>query len=152
MGLDVSELVKKGGVFYDVEGSTPEEVYQNVTSMMEPIIGVETGKIYEALCQREKIMSTAVGNGIALPHARTPLIKDEEDQRIIVVFPKTPLDMKAPDSIDVSTMFILLSSNPTIHLQILSSLVGIFQNSGFRRLLEEKASESELLKAIKNLS
>lgn len=152
MSVKIADFVEKGGVFDNVEGSTPEEVYQNVTKMMELPAGLTATAICDALSAREKVMSTAVGNSIALPHARTPIIENELDQRICVVYLKTPLDMHAPDSNLVRTMFIILSQNSQTHLQILSNLVGLFQKSQFRKVLDKHAPKTELLAAINEMA
>ena len=152
MSVDLADLIHKGGVFYSVEGDTPENIYKNVTDLMNLPETINKDAVYEALCAREKIMSTAVGNGVALPHARTPILKDEDDQRISVVYLKKPIDMRAPDGIKVHVMFVLLTQNPQTHLQILSSLAGLFQNQNFKNLLEKHANEEELIEAIKEIS
>ena len=97
-------------------------------------------------------MTTAVGNGIALPHARNPLLKSEDDQRIAVVYLKEPLNMKAPDGCKVFVMFVLFSQNSQTHLLVLSSLVELFKNSDFKKLLEAHTNEEGLVKAIKSLT
>lgn len=147
----ILELINKGEIFYDIQGSTPNEVYKNITKEMHLPQPSDEELIYKALCAREAIMSTAVGNGIALPHARSPIIKNESDQRIYIAYLKTPLDMKAPDNIKVFVMFVILTQNPQTHLQTLSALVGLFNNPTFRKLLEEHAEKEELLKAIKEI-
>lgn len=152
MAVDLADMIHKGGVFYSVEGDTPETIYQNVTDLMNLPEGVDKTTVYEALCAREKIMSTAVGNGVALPHARSSILKDESDQRIAVVYLNKPIDMNAPDGIKVHVMFVLLTHNPQTHLQILSSLAGLFQNQKFKNLLENHAPEEELLAAIKEIA
>lgn len=152
MAVNLAELIHKGGVFKDVEGSSPEEIYKKITEMMNLPAGLSAEVVYNALCDREKIMSTAVGNGIALPHARIPLLKDEGDQRICVIYLKNPIDMNAPDERKVFVMFIILSANQHTHLQVLSELVQLFQKKEFKKLLEQNASEAELLNAIRNLS
>jgi PTS system nitrogen regulatory IIA component len=96
-------------------------------------------------------MSTAVGNGISLPHSRYPILKNGEDQRIIVCYLKEPLQMNAPDGRLVSTMFILLTSSPQFHLKVLSQLAFLFQNKEFRKTLENKPQKAELLEAIKKV-
>lgn len=149
MAVDIANLIHKGGVYYSVEGDTPDLVYKTITDRMDIPESVGKEAVYDALCAREQIMSTAVGNGIALPHARSSIIKDEEDQKIAVVYLKNPIDMKAPDNIKVYVMFILLTQNPQTHLQILSSLAGLFQKQKFRSLLEKNASEEELVAALK---
>ena len=59
--------------------------------------------------------------------------------------------MKAPDNIKVFVMFIILTQNPQTHLQTLSSLVSLFKNAEFRKLLESHASEEDLLSAIERM-
>jgi PTS system nitrogen regulatory IIA component len=96
-------------------------------------------------------MSTAVGNGISLPHSRYPILKNSDDQRIIVCYLKKDLQMNAPDGRLVSTMFILLTSSPQFHLKVLSQLAFLFQNKDFRTTLENKPNQAELLEAVKKV-
>ncbi len=152
MAVNLAELIHKGGVFTDVEGSFPEEIYEKITGMMNLPEGLSAETVCNALCEREKIMSTAVGNGIALPHARIPILKDEDDQEICIVYLKNPIDMNAPDERKVFVMFVILSANQRSHLAVLSELVQLFQKKEFKNLLEQKASEAELLNMIRNLS
>lgn len=150
--MDLGSMIHKGGIFFDVEGNTPEEIYKKVCDSMKLPESVTPEVIYNALCVREKIMSTAVGNAIALPHSSVPIMKEEDDQMICVVYLKTPLDMKAPDERKVQTMFIILTQNRQTHLEVLSSLVNLFRKVPFRKLLESKSSEAQLLNAIRELS
>ena len=152
MAVDLASLIHKGGVYFSVEGETPEEIYKKVTEAMNLPNSISAASVYDALCAREKIMSTAVGNGIALPHARAPIVKDEDDQRIAVVYLKNPIDMKAPDDLKVYVMFVLLTQNPQTHLQILSTLASLFQKVSFRSVLEKNASEEEIVKMVNELS
>lgn len=150
--VDVAKLIHRGGIYIDVEGSSPKEIYDNISKRIDLPEGVTAEQVANALYARESILSTAVGNGIALPHARTPLMKEEEDQRIVVVYLKDPIEMNAPDERPVSTMFILLTHNSQVHLKVLSTLAGLFRSLRFRRALEEKAGEAELSALIKELA
>lgn len=150
--IDISKLIHRGGIFADVEATTPREVYEYISKRIDLPEGLTPEQLEEALYARETVLSTAVGNGIALPHARTPIMKSEEDQRIIIVYLKNPIEMNAPDERSVSTMFILLSSNSQSHLKILSYLANLFRNMRFRRALEARAGESELSNLIQELS
>lgn len=149
--VDIAELIHRGGVFKDVEGTTPEEIYDTVSKMIDLPDGMTANQVYNALCTREKVLSTAVGNGIALPHARSPIMKDEKDQRICVVYLKNPIDMKAPDERNVFVMFVLLTYKPEVHLKVLSNLAGLFRQVSFRKALENKASEAELMDLVREL-
>ena len=150
-GADLPVLIHRGGVFFDVEGTTPQEIYKNISEKIEKPEGVTSDLIYNALCAREQVLSTAVGNGIALPHARASIIKSDENQKICVVYLKKTIDMQAPDEREVFVMFVLLTSNSQVHLKVLTELAGLFRNLRFRKALEAHAGEAELLSLIREL-
>lgn len=150
--INITELIHRGGIYRDVDGKTPEEVYEQVSKLMDLPDGITSEHVYNALCAREKVLSTAVGNGIALPHARTPIMKSETDERICVVYLKNPIDMKAPDERSVSVMFILLTQNSQNHLKVLSKLAALFRSVRFKKALDSKADEPELFSLINELA
>ena len=131
--VDLAQLIHRGGIFKNVEGNTPQEIYAKVSKMIDLPDGMTSDTVYNALCDREAVLSTAVGNGIALPHARAPIMRDASEQRICVVYLKNPIDMKAPDEREVFVMFVLLAHNSQIHLKVLSSLAALFRNSQFKK-------------------
>ncbi|MBO4533214.1 MAG: PTS sugar transporter subunit IIA [Treponema sp.] len=149
--VDLAALIHRGGVFFDVEGNTPEEIYKKISGMIQIPDSLSAEQIYNALCAREQVLSTAVGNGIALPHARASIVKEEAEQKICVVYLKNPIDMQAPDEREVYVMFVLLTQNSQAHLKVLTELAGLFRNLRFRKALETHASEAEILSLIREL-
>ena len=149
--VDLAQLIHRGGVFKNVEGNTPQEIYAKVCKMIDLPDGMTSETVYNALCAREEVLSTAVGNGIALPHARAPIMRNESEQRICVVYLKNPIDMKAPDEREVFVMFVLLAHNSQIHLKVLSSLAALFRDPKFKKALEARADEATLSSIIKEL-
>lgn len=150
MIMDLTSLISKGGVF-TVEGSSTTEIYEKVCNLIKFPESITSDAVFNALCAREKIMSTAVGNGIALPHASVPIIKEENEQRVCVVYLKEPLDMNAPDEMKVHTMFVILTQNRQTHLQVLSRLVSLLRDTSFLNLLENQANGVDLIEKIKEL-
>lgn len=149
--INIIELIEKGTILFDVKGNSPSEVFKNVVSEIDYPKGLTPENLYTELCQREELMSTAVGNGISLPHSRYPILKSNEDQRIIVCYLKESLQMNAPDGRLVETMFVLLTSSPQYHLKVLSQLAFLFQNKDFKATLEKKPNKAELIEAIKKV-
>ena len=150
--VDLAQLIHRGGVFKNVEGNTPQEIYAKVCKMIDLPAGMTSETVYKALCDREAVLSTAVGNGIALPHARAPIMRDASEQRICVVYLKNPIDMKAPDEREVFVMFVLLAHNSQIHLKVLSSLAALFRDAKFKKALELRSDEATLASIIKELA
>ena len=148
--FNICQLIENGGGFDNIEGSTPEEIYDAVSKIVPLPIGLERTVFRNELVEREKILSTAVGNGIAIPHPRKPLIKNDEDQRIIVCYPKKPLSMGEPDERKVGTMFILLSKSNQVHILALSAIAKLIHDKAFRDLLETRPDIKKLTSAIVN--
>lgn len=149
---EVCELIMRGGVVSDVEGDTPEAVYLNAVQKFDLPDYLTQASVYSELVSREKILSTAVGTGVAIPHPRRTLLQSDADQRIYVVYPKTPLDMNAPDSRSVYVMFILLTYTPKFHLQVLSGLAKSLQSVKFQGILESKPTKEVLAEALMKYS
>lgn len=149
--MNVADLLKNGVILFDVEGKDTSAIYEKVSNEISLPDGVTKEGVYAALCDRERVMSTAVGYGIALPHCRGTILKDNNDQQISVCYLKDPIDMNAPDARHVFVMFVLLTSNSQTHLQVLSQLASLFKNSEFRQLLENRAGMDELIKAAREL-
>lgn len=149
--LDIGGLIEKGGVIFDAEGDSPKEVYKIIVESQKLPDYLDADKLYTELMQREELISTAVGNGMALPHPRYPLLKNEDEQRIIVCYPKKALAMMSPDAKPVFVFFAILSSSSKVHLQILSRLAFLIQNSEFRTILAGKPSVEVLVDAVRRI-
>lgn len=147
----IADLIRKGGVFDGIEGNTPEEVYKAVCQIVPLPEGITRETLYSALVEREKVLSTAVGGGIALPHARAPLLKSVNEQEICVIYLKNPINMGAPDAKNVFVMFLLLTANPQAHLDVLSRLVTLFKKPSFYSLLEKRAGKDALVEDIEKI-
>ena len=142
------DLLDNGIVVKDIEGSSTDEIYKNICNLIKLPNEVSKDSVYAALCDRERVMSTAVGYGIALPHCRGTILKNNNEQQISICYLKNTLDMKAPDTRHVYVMFVILTSNSKTHLQVLSQLASLFNNSKFRSVLESHADKEEILKTV----
>ncbi len=143
--INLSDLLSYGGVYKNIEGSDYEEVFRNICNRIELPESLTPDMLYDALCAREQILTTAVGNGIAIPHARAPMIKEFTDQRIAVCYLKEPIDMASPDGKKVFVMFVILTSSTQSHMQVISRLAGLLKNDTFKSALENQIGLEGLL-------
>ncbi len=146
---DLCALIQKGGVYKDVEGETVSEILTSAVSLIKLPDGLDKNLLKSELIKREKILSTAVGNGIALPHPQRKLITNIKDQRVAVCFLRKPTDMNAPDARKVYVYFILLTADAEQHIGILSEIANLAKNKEFKILLESCPEETELLEGIR---
>ena len=147
----INGLIRNGGVFKDVEGSTPEQIFKNLCNLADLPASFDKEKLASELTEREKILSTAVGNGIAIPHPRKSLVAEESDQMMMVCYLKTPIDMSAPDERKVSVMFVLLTKSSQFHLQTLSELARLIHDDEFKKFLETKPDMEALISKINEI-
>ena len=133
------EALKTGNVFHDVPSASIEILFQEVSSRMDLPQPVKVS-LTEQLLQREKISSTGIGNGFAIPHPKTPLGQQINQSIVGTFFLQSPLDFKAPDGLPVTAVFVLLSTDSIHHLQLLSQLVRLLGNSIVNDMLNRSPS------------
>ena len=146
---EIIKMIERGGVFYNVSGSNPDEVFADAVPHLPLPEGVSANLLLAGLREREGLMTTSIGSGIALPHPRTPLVSNAEDERIFVCFLDHAINFGALDGKPVYVLFILLSAGSQSHLRALSRLSYLFQQETFRTVLRNKPDTGELITAIK---
>lgn len=148
---DLIRMIEEGGVYYNVSGTSPEEVFADAVPNFVLPACVDADALRAGLCERERLMTTSIGGGIALPHPRTPLVSNERDERIFVCFLDKPVNFDAMDGKPVSVLFLILSAGSQSHLKVLSRLSWLLQQESFRATLQQKPDTRELVSAIRKL-
>lgn len=100
--------------------------------------------IYNALTEREKIRSTGIGKGIAIPHPLKPMPDLFPESIVSVFFIQEPIDFGASDDIPVSVMFAVFASSQHEHLAIISSLSLCLKTDGFLSFLSSRPDKDKL--------
>ncbi|MDL2228987.1 PTS sugar transporter subunit IIA [Treponema sp. OttesenSCG-928-L16] len=149
-GNDIVDLIRRGGVFYNISGTGPKEVLANMIETVPAEFSVGKEALLQAVLEREELMPTAVGHGIALPHPRTPLIDDPAEQCIVISFLKQAADWNALDGQPVHTLILIMSASPKLHLQTLSRISYLCQQEEFQALLKKRASLEEIISAVRS--
>lgn len=149
--INLIQLLKRGGIFYNIEGKNIQEIIENTINIIPIPANISKKNIIKALLEREKMMSTSIGNGIAIPHPRNPIITDMENARIAICFLKNKVDFNAVDNVPVHTIFIIITANPKRHLEILAKISYLCQQNNFKLLLKNHAPENDILKFIKKI-
>ncbi len=85
----LAELIKRGGLYQGLRGTNPKEVLEAFIGALSPIPSVKPDELLTALLEREALMSTGVGGGIALPHPRNPLVMKDSEQFVALAFLET---------------------------------------------------------------
>jgi nitrogen PTS system EIIA component len=102
--MALSDLLAPGGAVADLPGGSRKQVLQALSELAHRTLNVPARPILEAVMERERLGSTGLGDGVAIPHARTPLV-----EKTCGVFArlKTPVDFDAVDGRPADLVFML---------------------------------------------
>jgi PTS system nitrogen regulatory IIA component len=145
----LTDLLRLGGIHHDLAGGTVPEILKNALELVPIPEGLSKDELLATLIDREEMMTTAVGRGIAIPHPRNPIIARVEDARVAIFLLKTPADFGALDGRPVHVLFLVLAESPRRHLEVLSKISYLCQNPEFLALLEARRPDEEILAYVK---
>lgn len=123
--------MKRGGVYYDIEGESIEEVLQNAVEKLGFLPTKSKQTLIERLIEREALTSTGIGKGVAIPHPRVPLSEMGGTPLLITCFLKAATNFNSVDDKPVTVLFILLSPSTKNHLHLLSRLAFCVRDDAF---------------------
>ena len=114
---------------------------------------IDRKALIEALLSREEMMSTAIGNGIAIPHVRQFGSESPEglqEDIVMVAYLFEPVDWNAPDGLPVHTLFLVLAAEETRHLQILAEIAELASDEDFVAFLKTMPEREALVERIQS--
>jgi len=141
--------IQRGGVSFDVKGNTVEDVLKSAIEYI-PLFTTQSQKqtLYDSLIAREKMMSTGIGKGIAIPHPRKPLEYKDIPSIITTCFLQRPIDYLSIDRQPVSVLFILICPTAKLHLHLLARLSFCLRDDAFLEFVVQKPTIEKLLEQI----
>ena len=130
----VSRLLPLNHVLLDVDVSSKKRLFEQIGLLFENSRQIPRARVFDALFDREKLGSTGLGFGVAIPHGRVRNIKEP-----ICAFARTaaPVPFESPDGQPVSLVFAMLVPEHATeaHLEILSELAQMFSDASLREAL-----------------
>lgn len=140
--------IHKGDVLHNVPGNTKEEVIRAAMKWIASGLDLDAEVISELLLDRETLQSTALNNGIAIPHTRDFLLDAHLDM-VPVIFPEKPIPYDALDGKPVHTLFFLFASDDKRHLHLLAKIAHLSSCLKTVELLSKKPTKETLLEYVK---
>jgi len=140
--------VKKGGLFENLMGDTKEEIIRSAVNLMPDFSNEFKEKLYIQIMEREKLTSTGIGKGVAIPHPRTPLNGEIAQSMIVTYFLENAMDFDSIDGKPVFVLFFILAPSIEIHLNLLSRLSFCLRDNSFIDFLEQRPDFDTFLSRI----
>jgi len=144
----IVDVIKRGGIYRDIAGDNIKEVLETFINLLPPIPSVPKDTLLKAVLEREALMSTGIGKGIALPHPRSHLLGSEAEQIICIAFLQNPVDWNSIDGEKVDTLLLIISASTKQHLHTLSTINYFCRQNDFCTMLKERSSLEKLLSFI----
>ncbi len=139
------EAVRAGGIVYRLDGTDQASVLRSIVDNLKLGDDVDRAFLYEVMLARETLGSTGVGNGIAIPHVRNPVVLHVDKPTVTICFLENPIDFKAIDGKPVSILFTVISPTVSAHLHLLSRIGFVLHDTLFRAALSEHAARDAIL-------
>lgn len=147
--MKVTDILKKEFIIHELNAGKKEEVINELINLFtndSRVLDVE--KVRSSVLEREKIMSTGVGKGFAIPHGKTNAINE-----IIAAFGKTnsPIEYQSLDNKPVNLVFLLVGKDNLVstHIKLLSRISRMMNKDDFREKLLEAGSPDEIFDLFK---
>ncbi|KPK33854.1 MAG: PTS sugar transporter subunit IIA [Betaproteobacteria bacterium SG8_40] len=132
----LERLLPADNVILDLDVTSKKRVFEHAGLLFENTLGISRSTIFDALLARERLGSTGLGHGVAIPHGRIAGLKEAAGAFIRT---QTPIPFEAPDGNPVNLIFVLLVPEKATdqHLQILSELAQMFSDRSIRASLND---------------
>jgi PTS system nitrogen regulatory IIA component len=130
----ISQLLPRNNILLDLDAGSKKRVFEHAGLIFENNHGISRSAVFDSLFTREKLGSTGLGHGVAIPHGR---VRGLTHVRAAFIRLRTPIPFDSPDGAPVSTLFVLLVPEQATeqHLQILAELAERFSAPSIREAL-----------------
>ncbi len=142
------DALATGGVVYRLGGNDKPSMLRAMVDAMKLPDEVNREFLFQVLLARETLGSTGIGDGIAVPHVRNPIVLHVTRPTVTLCFLENPIDFGALDGRPVSTLFALISPSVRAHLHLLSRLGFVLRDTDFKAAIEREASREELMASL----
>jgi PTS system nitrogen regulatory IIA component len=145
------DLLSAGGIHRDLEGRDKRTTLGNMVQRLPLPPEVDREHLLAILEAREAMGSTGIGDGIAIPHVRNPILLHVDQPQISLFLLRDPVDFDSIDRQPVHSVFMVISSSIPAHLRILAQLGFALRDPTLRELLRRRASNDALITRIQEL-
>ena len=144
----LSQALQAGGIHRGFTGNDKEAVLRNAVAVLDLPPEIDPEFILQVLLAREAMGTTAVGDGIAIPHVRNPILVQLPVPKIALCFLSQPVDFGALDGKPVQMLFTIISPTIRMHLHLLSKLAYCLRDQRLRDILGKKCDADAIMSVI----
>ena len=145
--MDLDNFFSEDSIIINCQSKSQKNVLELISEITSSISAANKDIIFEKLYEREKLGTTAFGNGIAIPHAR---IDNLSEAKIIILKLETAIDFNSSDGEKVDLIISLLAPNNEneMHIKILSKIAEMLDDKIFREKIRNCSNKLEIKSVI----
>ncbi len=146
--MRLADVLKEEYIITDLKATEKRELLDEmVTDLSSKVEGLNREQLLEALLERERLGSTGIGYGVAIPHGK---IKGLNGIKVSFGRSKKGVDFHAMDNMPVHLFFLIVApeNSTSVHLKILSSIARILRNEEFRGKLMKASTRRDIYRII----
>jgi PTS system nitrogen regulatory IIA component len=147
----LSEALQSGGIHYHLSGGNKDDVLRALIGVLPLPGGTDREMLLRLFQAREAAASTGIGDGIALPHVRNPIVLNVTRPSITLGFLDRPIDFGALDGQPVSVLFSLVSPTTRCHLQMLARLSFALHDAQFKAVVTRQGTAEEIMQQARRI-
>jgi PTS system nitrogen regulatory IIA component len=145
------EALQAGGIFYQLPDTNKDRALRALVQVLPLPEGIDREHLLRLFLAREAAASTAIGDGIAIPHVRNPIVLPVLRSRITLCFLERPVAFGALDGQPVHVLFSLVSPTVRSHLQLLARLSYALHDAQFKAVVTRQGSRAEILQELRRV-
>jgi PTS system nitrogen regulatory IIA component len=145
------EALQAGGIHYNLQDTSKSQAIRALVQVLPLPDGVDRELLLRLFLAREASASTAIGNGIAIPHVRNPIVLQVAQPAVPLAFLSQPVDFGALDGKPVHVLFSIISPTNRTHLQLLSRLSFALHDEKLRQTVARQAPREEILNEFRRV-
>ena len=148
-GIQLSRLINKDRIFLDMKATNPEEaINELVNAQVFNKLVLNVNELRAKCLERESMLSTGVGNGIAVPHPRDPVPTLRASGCIVFGRSVQGIEYNAVDGKPVHLFFLLCSQTADLHLYLMGKIATLLRNESFVETCMKCQAPEELIHAM----
>lgn len=147
----MTDLLTAGGIYRDIGGDSKGDALRLVVERLPLPADFDRDFLVAVLEARETLGSTGIGDGIAIPHVRNPIVLHVTQPFVSLCFLRQAIDFGALDGQPVHALFVVVCPTVPMHLRILAKLAYVLRDEELRHLLHTAAPSAALLNRISAL-
>lgn len=144
----MSELLRSGGIFHDITARDKLGVLREFVARLPLPPEQNRDALLSVLEAREAMGSTGIGDGIAIPHVRNPIVLHVAQPFVTLALLQVPVDFDAIDGRPVHALFMVVSPMVPVHLRILGQLGFLLRDETLRAMLRDRAPAAAIIERV----